>query len=72
MKKKILFSALLGITLFNSFSISKINALQNSNDTVQSTTQKTGEIVKYNAKNIQKTISDIFAISAISDANAEE
>ena len=68
MKKKVLFSALLGITLFNSFSISKINALQNSNDTVQSATQKTGEIVKYNAKNIQKTISDI---SAISDVNAE-
>lgn len=68
MKKKVLFSALLGITLFNSFSISKINALQNSNDTVQSATQKTGEIVKYNAKNIQKTISNI---SAISDVNAE-
>lgn len=68
MKKKILFSALLGITLFNSFSISKINALQNSNDTVQSATQKTGEIVKYNAKNIQKTISNI---SAISNVNAE-
>ena len=68
MKKKILFSALLGITLFNSFSISKINALQNSNDTVQSATQKTGEIVKYNAKNVQKTILNI---SAISDVNAE-
>ena len=69
MNKKILFSALLGITLFNSFSISKINALQNSNDTVQSATQKTCEIVKYNAKNIQKTI---FDISAISDANVEK
>ena len=69
MKKKILFSALLGIALFNSLSISNINALQNSNDTIQSATQKTCEIVKYNAKNIQKTI---FDISAISDANVEK
>lgn len=54
MKKKILFSALLGVALFNSLSISSINALQNSNDTIQSATQKTCEIVKYNAKKYPK------------------
>lgn len=68
MKKKILFSALLGVALFNSLSISNINALQNSNDTIQSATQKTCEIVKYNAKIFKNN----FDISAISDANVEK